>query len=166
MVRDRKPSSKRIKRRSSWKDTIRGLASGGDTDLEAGSSQHKGSAKTLLLRSTPTIADEGVLADIESDDDFNQRKEEDRPIQARIIYKYLAANGDVPRSHSALVKQQHELSIAVEEANTKATKAVSRRKSPKPGNEDATEAIGTRLTMTSRTGYFQDRIISPSMVCQ
>lgn len=25
--------------------------------------------------------------------------------------------------------------------------------------------IGTRLTMTSRTGYFQDRIISPSMVC-
>ena len=25
--------------------------------------------------------------------------------------------------------------------------------------------IGTRLTMTSRVGYFQDRIISPSMVC-
>lgn len=25
--------------------------------------------------------------------------------------------------------------------------------------------VGTRLTMTSRTGYFQDRIISPSMVC-
>lgn len=163
MVRDRKPGSKRIKRRSSWKDTLRGLASGGDTDVESGSSQRKGSTKTSTWRSTPTIADEGALADAESDDD--QRKEEDRPIQARIIYKYQAANGDVPRSHSALVKQQHELSIAVAEANTKATKAVSRKRSPEPGNADATEAIGTRLTMTSRTGYFQDRIISPSMVC-
>ena len=166
MVRDKKPSSKRIKRRSSWKDTFRGLASGGDDDVKAGSSQHKGSTKTSTSRIAPTITDEGALADAENDDDdMNERKEEDRPIQARIIYKYQVANGDVPRSHSALVKQQHELSIAVEEANTKAIKAVSRRKSPEPGNGEATEAIGTRLTMTSRTGYFQDRIISPSMVC-
>ncbi|KAF8813803.1 alpha/beta-hydrolase [Phlegmacium glaucopus] len=167
MVRDRKPGSKRIKRRSSWKDTIRGLASGGDTDVESGSNQHKGSTKTSTWRSTPTVADEGALADAESDDDddyFNQRKEEDRPIQARIIYKYQTASSDLPRSHSALVKQQHELSIAVAEANTKATKAVSRRKSPEPGTGDVNEAIGTRLTMTSRTGYFQDRIISPSMM--
>ena len=165
MVRDRKLGSKRIKRRSSWKDTLRDLASGGETDVESGSSQHK---RNSTWRSTPAIAiaDEGALADAESDDDeFDQRKEEDRPIQERIIYKYQTAGGDVPRSHSTLVKQQHELSIAVAEANTKATKAVSRRKSPDPGNGDAVEAIGTRLTMTSRTGYFQDRIISPSMVC-
>lgn len=163
MVRDKKPGNKRIKRRSSWKDTFRALASGGDSDVETGNSQRKGSTKTPTLKSTPTIAiaDEGALADAESDD-VNNRKVEDRPIQARIIYKY---QDDVPRSHSALVKQQHELSIAVEEANTKANKAVTRRKSPEPGNGDTTEAIGTRLTMTSRTGYFQDRIISPSMVC-
>ena len=161
MVRDKKPGSKRIKRRSSWKDTLRGLASGGDSDAETGSSQRKGSTKTPSLKTTPTIADEGALADAESDD-VNNRKVEDRPIQARIIYKY---QDSVPRSHSALVKQQHELSIAVKEANTKANKAVARRKSPEPGNGDTTEAIGTRLTMTSRTGYFQDRIISPSMVC-
>lgn len=164
MVRDKKPGSKRVKRRSSWKDTLRGLASAGNTDVEADDSGRKGSAKTPTNRSTPSIADEGALADAESDDD-DQRKEEDRPIQARIIYKYQAANGDVPRSHSALVKQQHELSIAVKEANSKATKAVSRRKSPEPGKGETTEAIGTRLTMTSRTGYFQDRIVSPSMVC-
>ena len=163
MVRDKRPGSKRIKRRSSWKDTLRALASGGDSDVETGNSQRKGSTKTPTLKSTPTIAiaDEGALADAESDD-VNNRKVEDRPIQARIIYKY---QDGVPRSHSALVKQQHELSIAVEEANTKANKAVTRRKSPEPGNGDTTEAIGTRLTMTSRTGYFQDRIISPSMVC-
>jgi hypothetical protein len=146
-----------MKRRSSWRDTFRGLASGGDTDVESGSSAHKGSTKVSKNIST---GDEGVLADAESDDDdFNQRKVEDRPIQARILYNYPAVSEGVPRSHSALVRQQPELSIAVEEANTKAIKAVSRRKSP------ATESIGTRLTMTSRTGYFQDRIISPSMVC-
>jgi hypothetical protein len=161
MVRDKRPGSKRIKRRLSWKDTLRGLASGGDSDVETGGSQHKSPAKTSTLKRTPTIPDEGALADAESDD-VNKRKVEDRPIQARIIYKY---QDNVPRSHSALVKQQHELSIAVEEANTKANKAVTRRKSPEPGNGDTTEAIGTRLTMTSRTGYFQDRIISPSMVC-
>ena len=163
MVRDKRPGSKRIKRRSSWKDTLRGLASGGDSDdVETGSSQRKGSTtKTPTLKITPAIADEGALADAESDN-VNNREVEDRPIQARIIYKY---QDSVPLSHSALVKQQHELSIAVEEANTKANKTVTRRKkSPEPGNGDTTEAIGTRLTMTSRTGYFQDRIISPSMV--
>jgi hypothetical protein len=59
MVRDKKPGSKRIKRRSSWKDTLRGLA-GGDSDVETGSNQHKGSTKTSTLKSTPTIADEGT----------------------------------------------------------------------------------------------------------
>lgn len=163
MVRDKRPGSKRIKRRSSWKDTLRGLASGGDSDVETGSSQRKGSTKIPTLKITPAITDEGALADAESDD-VNSQEVEDRPIQARIIYKY---QDSVPLSHSALVKQQHELSIAVEEANSKANKTVTRRKkSPEPGNEDTTpEAIGTRLTMTSRTGYFQDRIISPSMVC-
>ena len=158
MVRDKRPGSKRIKRRSSWKDTLRGLASGGDSDVETGSSQRR----IPTLKITPAITDEGTLADAESDD-VDSREPEDRPIQARIIYKY---QNSVPLSHSALVKQQHELSIAVEEANTKANKTVTRRKkSPEPGNGDITEAIGTRLTMTSRTGYFQDRIISPSMVC-
>ena len=157
MVRDRRPGSKRMKRRLSWRDTFRGLASGGDTDVETDSSQHKDSTKAS--NNTSTIADEGTLADAESDDDFNHREVKDRPIQARIIYNYSAVSDGLPRSHSALVRQQPELSIAVEEANTKATKAVSRRKSP------TSEAIGTRLTMTSRTGYFQDRIISPSMVC-
>ena len=162
MVRDKKPGSKRIKRRSSWKDALRGLASGGDSDVETGSFQRKGSTKIPTLKVTPAITDEGALADEESDD-VNNREVEDRPIQARVIYKY---QDSVPRSHSALVKQQHELSIAVEEANSKANKTVTRRKkSPEPGDDTTTEAIGTRLTMTSRTGYFQDRIISPSMVC-
>lgn len=112
-------------------------------------------------------ADEGSLADAESDDeDFNERKEEDRPIQARILYKYPNGGSDLPRSNSALEKQQQELSIAVAEANSQAVKASSGSHSPEPTNSKAKESVGTRLTMTSRTGYFQDRIISPSLVCE
>ncbi|KAJ3497990.1 hypothetical protein NLJ89_g10278 [Agrocybe chaxingu] len=153
MVRDKKPGSsrKRIKRRSSWKDTLRGLASG--EDAESSRSQHSHSSlRASSRRGMPGslgISDEGTLADAESEDeDFGTLKEEDRPIQARILYNY---------STSTLQSQQQQLSTAVAEANTKAIRAVS-------GKYSDTEAIGTRLTMTSRTGYFQDRIISPSMV--
>jgi acetyl esterase/lipase len=34
----------------------------------------------------------------------------------------------------------------------------------KPAEKKDVAAIGTRMTMTSRTGYFQDKIITPSMV--
>jgi len=105
--------------------------------------------------------DEGTLADAESEDeDFGQYKEEDLPIEARVLYKYPNGGKD-SLSSSVLEKQQHELSIAVAEADIKAIKAVGGKA---PTNEDIKQPIGTRLTMTSRTGYFQDRIISPSMV--
>lgn len=67
------------------------------------------------------------------------------PIEERVVYKYGV---ELPRSGSALERQQGALSVAVAEADTRAGERV----------------IGTRVTMTSRTGYFQDRIISPSMV--
>ncbi|CAA7261696.1 unnamed protein product [Cyclocybe aegerita] len=154
MVRDKKPGSsrKRIKRRSSWKDTLRGFTSGEDADSSRG--QHSNSSsRASSRRGMPDslgAADEGTLADAESEDeDFGTLKEEDRPIQARILYNY---------STSTLQSQQQQLSTAVAEANTKAIRAVSGKHS------DTKEAIGTRLTMTSRTGYFQDRVISPSMM--
>lgn len=172
MVRDKKPSRKRIRRRSSWKDTLKGFASGGEVDDEDNKHGYPTTAlrvpsKTFSLRAMPAMlgADEGSLADAESDDeDFNARKEEDRPIQARILYKYPNGGSDLPRSNSALEKQQQELSIAVAEANTEAGRAFSGNNSPRPMNGKAKESVGTRLTMTSRTGYFQDRIISPSMM--
>jgi hypothetical protein len=171
MVRDKKPSRKRIRRRSSWKDTLKGFASGGEVDDEDNKHAYSTTplrvpSKSLSLRAMPGMlgADEGSLADAESDDeDFNERKEEDRPIQARILYKYPNGGSDLPRSDSAMEKQQQELSIAVAEANSQAVRA---NHSPEPTNGKAKESVGTRLTMTSRTGYFQDRIISPSMVCE
>jgi len=174
MVRDKKPGRKRIRRRSSWKDTLKGFASGGEVDDEDNKHAYSTApmripSKSLSLRAMPGMlgADEGSLADAESDDeDFNERKEEDRPIQARILYKYPNGGSDLPKSNSALEKQQQELSIAVAEANSQAVRASSGNHSPEPTNSKAKESVGTRLTMTSRTGYFQDRIISPSLVCE
>lgn len=174
MVRDKKPNStrRRIKRRSSWKDALRDLASGGEGGSghsKTSSSSSKGPSKILTHDplSTNGVGDEGVLADAESEDedDFRQYREEDRPIQARVLYKYPYGGANVPRSESALERRQQELSIAIEEANTKATLAMA-GKMPHSSNGTAKEPIGTRLTMTSRTGYFQDRIVSPSMVGQ
>jgi hypothetical protein len=114
--------------------------------------------RSLSSKDMPTAVDEGTLADAESeDDDLDEVKEEDRPIEARVRFKYPDRSNGVMQSTSMLSKTQHELSVAVAEADSKAMRAVSMKSS--------TEPIGTRLTMTSRTGYFQDRIISPSMVC-
>ncbi|KAJ7594288.1 Alpha/Beta hydrolase protein [Mycena floridula] len=177
MVGDNKPPrGKRLKRRTSWKDTIRGLTSGNEEEDETNSPKHRrrtGSGlktprrSTFLMPKSRSTDDQGDLADADTDEeeeDFTQWKEEDRPLQARVRHVYPGTSSDsfpIPLIGSSLEKQQQELSAAVAEANNKATLAMSetstlRRKQKEP--------VGTRLTMTSRTGYFQDRIISPSMM--
>lgn len=89
---------------------------------------------TNVLHYDPTID--------EDDDNYYPLAEEDKPISARILY---------PNNADLVKAQQKELSEAVAIAETRAANV---KKVP----------IKTRLTMTSRTGYFQDRIISPSMV--
>jgi len=156
MVREKKATKRRIKRKLSWKDTLKGFTNGREDAVKRSRSY-----ASLSRRELPDALgmDEGSLADAESDDDdYGEVKEEDRPIEDRVVYKYANGGGNVSRNTSALEKQQQELSIAVAEADCKAIKSVG-GKSP-----SSKEPIGTRLTMTSRTGYFQDRIISPSMV--
>lgn len=193
MVGDKRPGvprSKRLKRRTSWKDTLRGLTSTSgneqDDDPDDSTKSRRPKRKSTSGLKTPTtrntfirarstaniITDEpGGMSDADSDDeddqDFNQWKEEDRPIRARVRYVYPHANGGpvpIPLNASTLEKQQQELSAAVIQADTKATLAVGGKTVEEGSIKKAREPIGTRLTMTSRTGYFQDRIISPSMV--
>lgn len=96
-------------------------------------------------------------------------REEETPLQDRVRYTYkknLVHSLVTPCSPLRVcsASRQEELSEAVQKANIKAVTLVTgghvggRRK----GKER--QPIGMRLTMTSRTGYFQDRIISPSMV--
>ncbi|KAL0956398.1 hypothetical protein HGRIS_002545 [Hohenbuehelia grisea] len=169
---------KGIRRKKSWKDTLRGFTTGSDKDgddedtgLNTAKAQRSRTLSALKSPHGPyarrrhsalTLEDQGSLADGESDEeiaDVHQLKEEDRPIAARVRYRAGEANSARP-DQAALAKQQEELSAAVAAADAKAQgfsqSAASKGK--------AREPIGTRLTMTSRTGYFQDRIISPSMM--
>ncbi|GLB37599.1 putative hormone-sensitive lipase [Lyophyllum shimeji] len=171
MVKDNKyvsQRSKRLKRNGSWKDAIRGFTGGGENGKLASSrsilkspSRH---GKVSRSGQGDQTDGEGDLADAESDEaedeDYNHRKEEDRPIRARIRYKYpqISSPPVVSLNEATLEEQQQELSAAVEEANSQASKVRA------PASGAAKEPIGTRLTMTSRTGYFQDRVVSPSMM--
>ncbi|KAJ6500138.1 Alpha/Beta hydrolase protein [Mycena vitilis] len=181
MVGDKRPGVPRrkpLKRQTSWKDTIRGLTSGGEDEESRASGPRKRRSSSAMKtpssrRSTfleprhrPNSLDGGETADAseseqDEPEDFDKYREEDRPIQARVRHVYpdtsFKSGVSIPRSKSAVVQQQHELSVAVEEANTKATERYG-------GKGKQKEPIGTRLTMTSRTGYFQDRVITPSMM--
>ncbi|TFK26526.1 alpha/beta-hydrolase [Coprinopsis marcescibilis] len=173
MVRDSKPFSqrKKLKRRSSWKDTLRGFTSGGeDNPVPKLARKSTGNLKMprRLEDRRAKSNDDGSLGDAESEDeeDFGTYREEDRPISARIKYKYPNGDISVARSQSALERQQYEMSVAIAEADSKATQSMNAGSITValPDAEKVREPIGTRLTMTSRTGYFQDRIISPTMM--
>ncbi|KAF8070622.1 Alpha/Beta hydrolase protein [Lyophyllum atratum] len=178
MVKDSKfvtHRSKRPKRNGSWKDAIRGLASGGKHEKipPTGPSLSKSPSRrgNVSRRGESDQTDgEGHLADAESDqaedEDFNHRKEEDHSVCPRIRHRYPQVPNPPPvsLSESAAEKQQQELFAAVEEADSQASKAISRKDQVPAIPGEVKEPIGTRLTMTSRTGYFQDRIISPSMM--
>lgn len=177
MVREKRPNRKRtLKRRSSWKDTLRNYVSGGENDTE----QTRSFSSTSTLRAPSKSAPgrqsswngrggaDGSMADGESDqdeEDFDKIKEEDRPISARIVYNFSNGSAGTARTGSDVERQQQELSVAIAEADNKVSRAVSGKHGQGSSSGNTREPVGTRLTMTSRTGYFQDRIISPSMVC-
>jgi hypothetical protein len=115
-------------------------------------------AKRDSARTNPMRHDDsGFWAGSESDEDEPVR-EEDRPLEDRVRYVYpeCVGSGNGAHLHQTFEKQQEQLYAAVAEADNKATST--------KGEDKKRELIGTRLTMTSRTGYFQDRIIPPSMV--
>ncbi|EGN99673.1 hypothetical protein SERLA73DRAFT_179807 [Serpula lacrymans var. lacrymans S7.3] len=177
-------SKRHLKRRSSWRDTLLDFTNN-TADVEPTGHpplrQHYSSASVKRKSSLRSFTgrrnraqtqpskgeDKGFWADSESEDDedFKHLKEEDRPLQARVRYVHADVTGkqDDPlhATPSSLEKQQEELSAAVAEADSKTLWATGAKEKGK-GKER--EPIGTRLTMASRTGYFQDRIISPSMM--
>jgi hypothetical protein len=148
---------KRLRRRQSWRDKLLEFTSGNEDDAPptrkrsstSASRSHTGGRPLFGRRgvSHPILGngeDMGDLADAESEEDqetFEQIKEEDRPIEARVRYVYESTS-----------------------STTNGSGNVQDPAEPRGAEAKGKEPIGTRLTMTSRTGYFQDRIISPSMV--
>ncbi|KAG1862883.1 Alpha/Beta hydrolase protein [Suillus tomentosus] len=177
MVGDRKHGSGRRKlhRRRSWKDALLDFT-GVDADAVRSKPVPARHHSTLGMKKKSSVVsfgtragrdsarsnplrhdDSGFWAGSESDEDEPVR-EEDRALEDRVRYVYpeCVSSGDSAHLHQRLEKQQEKLSAAVAEADSKASST--------KGEDKKRELIGTRLTMTSRTGYFQDRIIPPSMM--
>lgn len=142
-------SRKILRRRRSWRDAIRTLASptaekplrtrrstpaikSAKSDRADPRGQHGDSV---------TVMDEeaGDMADAEDSADPNLVSEEEKSIEARVRFR--------PEVEQRASEKQ-EKDVQAEPQGTPKERV----------------PLGTRLTMTSRTGYFQDRIISPSMV--
>ena len=134
---------RRLRRKSSLGDTLRQWT-GSSSAKSIPQLRHRHTTtdvRELLLKE-----DAGAVADTE-DESLSQLDEDDRPVGTRIRFNPEVSQVHVQRavdSPSPMdMEEEHEARAAAVEARA---------------------PIGTRLTMTSRTGYFQDRIIPPSMV--
>ena len=158
---------KRLRRSKSWRDTLREFTSGNEDDGPPIAKPSSTSVVHGQIQGRPSFErrgvshpvlrngeDRGDLADAESEEDeenFAQIREEDRPLEARVRYVYEPTSS---RTNGYGEPEKPEDAPEPRGAEPAGTTREGKGKEP----------IGTRLTMTSRTGYFQDRIISPSMV--
>lgn len=156
-----------VRRRRSWRDAIRNLTS------------HKADGSLLISRGRSPFSskhvpqdsigstDDATDTELEDETDFytaapsEETREEDLPLSARVRFD--------PQVHQVPIeKQQHHNGspymngYAAGNGNTTGN-GHAKGSDHSPVKESV--PLGTRLTMTSRSGYFQDRIISPSMVC-
>ena len=162
MVGDDRMRTRRLKRHKSWKDALQDLVGRSEDPFTRHHMdiKRKSSMKSFEMQ----CDDHASWADSESEEeDPKPVREEDRPIEDRVRFVYQDASSDTDGLHRMLEKQQEKLSAAVNQANLEATTLATGSHNGK-GMAKQREPIGTRLTMTSRTGYFQDRIIPPSMV--
>ncbi|KAF8125003.1 Alpha/Beta hydrolase protein [Boletus edulis] len=164
MVGDHRVHTKRLKRHKSLKDALQDLV-GRSEGVPSKRQYHMDMKRKSSVKSFEAPHDDHESwADSESEEgDSKPVREEDRSIEERVRFVYQDASSDTDDLHRVLEKQQEQLSAAVTQANLKATTLVAGSHNGKGIGKDR-EPIGTRLTMTSRTGYFQDRIVSPSMM--
>ena len=178
---ERKSSSPVRKRKKSWRDAFgMGMTSikGPSTNTPITErSKSRRSCSQPHARTTQISTDNLGSSDSSSEDDDEENPEEHRPIEARIRWQNsMVSSHDTPSLvHASSLntlhprgsgareilstKAQRRLAAEVLKANVEVDKL---RKRVAYDQENA--PIGMRLTMTSRSGYFQDRIISPTMV--
>ncbi len=182
MVNEERKSSPPVRKRKSWRDAF----SMGMTSIKGPStnppitkrSKSRQSCSQPHARTTQISTDNLGSTDSSSEeDDDEEGQEEYRPIETRIRWQNsVVSSPDAPSFvHTSSLnplcprrsgvreilsmETQRRLAAEVLKANVEVDKlrkraAYDRKNAP----------IGMRLTMTSRSGYFQDRIISPTMV--
>ena len=182
MVNEERKSSPPVRKRKSWRDafgmsmtSIKGPTTNPPITERSKSRQ---SCPQPHARTAQIGTDNLGSSDSSSEeDDEEEDQEEHRPIEARIRWQnsmVLSPDASSLIHTSSLstlyptgscvqenlsTKAQRRLAAEVLRANVEVDKrhkraAYDRKNAP----------IGMRLTMTSRSGYFQDRIISPTMV--
>ena len=182
MVNEERKSSSPVRKRKSWRDAF----SMGMTSIKGPStnppiterSKSRQSCSQPHARTAQIGIDNLGSSDSSSEEDDEEEDQgEHRPIEARIRWQNSIVSSPDTSSlvHASSLntlcpkgsgvreilstKAQRRLAAEVLRANVEVGKqrkrvAYDRKNAP----------IGMRLTMTSRSGYFQDRIISPTMV--
>ena len=130
----------RVKKRKSWTSSLGGMAPF-TSDSSPRATRTRARAKTVA-----TAGDDGHVAD---DDGEAELDPTSRPIADYVRYHDAGPSSSYVTHDPLGDVHQAELAAAREQQSEAPRKRA---------------AIGTRLAMTSRTGYFQDRIISPGMV--
>ncbi|TFK93752.1 alpha/beta-hydrolase [Polyporus arcularius HHB13444] len=126
---------RRPRRRRSLRDTLRQLTSPSTKVMPPLRTRHTSTDVRRVVHEADSYDEGGEMGDDESP---SWNGDQEKPLRARIRF-----NSQVD------VKREVESPVSMDDAAP---------------TTEATSPIGTRLTMTSRTGYFQDRIISPSMM--
>ncbi|KAK0461269.1 Alpha/Beta hydrolase protein, partial [Desarmillaria tabescens] len=154
------PCPMRLKRRSSWKDTYMLGFAGGNDETGPRSKERAHSpvstrvsiARKSFLRPR-TSATDGNWSSSDEEDDFLCKV--DKKLSPNNVKRNSATVPPTAPIATALhTERQEELSAAVSAADHKASHV----------SQESKRSTGTRLTMASRTSYFTDRIISPTMM--
>ncbi|KAI0091643.1 Alpha/Beta hydrolase protein [Irpex rosettiformis] len=160
MVGDQKP----LRSRRRWRDAFRALASPVSERPQLNRSRetapilrkqshHLSKVKGL---SEGGIDESGSMAD----DEDGALPEEERPIRARVRFHPVIDEVQSPEAF----EHEHKEDSGFSSETTKEGDGINRKQLQQQLESDESVLVGTRLTMTSRTGYFQDRVISPSMM--
>lgn len=165
--------------KKSWRETFRmGLTSITGSPSITKRPKLRQSRSQLHLQSQETATGSSGFTDSSSEEEEEEYEpEEHRPIQARIRYHSPASSDFTsPLDHAPKLRNttnlresrgreilngEAQVRLAAEVHKANAEVAKKRRRA---AYDRKNARIGMRLTMTSRSGYFQDRIISPTMM--
>lgn len=138
-------SIRRVRRKGSWgRLSLTGLASRlSSSSLDEGETTPRGGkARPSLQRARTGPHKTPASQDDDADDEYYPLEEHEKPISQRVLW-----------TAESVRERQPELEVVMEEEKTKALEASKTR-----------AGAGTKLTMTSRSGFFADRIITPAMM--
>jgi hypothetical protein len=179
MVNEERKTSSPVRRRKSWRDAFgMGMTSITPSTNPPITKRSKSRRSYSQPHAQTTRINTGNLESTDSsseEGDDEEDHEEHRPIEARIRWQNSLVSSTPSLVHASSfntlcpggsgarenlnMEAQRRLAAEVLRANVEVAK---RRKRAASDRKNA--PIGMRLTMTSRSGYFQDRVISPTMV--